>query len=88
MMQWVYNSGDDAPALVLARAGFDFWLGNNRGNRWSDTHVNMTNWRRWAPLIPQRSSATSIHIKHNKVALLQLMSEPTNHAIFSAMIDT
>jgi pimeloyl-ACP methyl ester carboxylesterase len=42
MMQWVYNSGDVAPALVLARAGYDVWLGNNRGNRWSDTHVNMT----------------------------------------------
>jgi len=36
MMQWVYNSPDKAAALVLARAGYDVWLGNNRGTRWSD----------------------------------------------------
>ena len=32
MMQWVYNEPDVAPALVLARAGYDVWFGNNRGN--------------------------------------------------------
>lgn len=41
MMQWVYNRPEVAPALVLARAGYDVWLGNNRGTRWSNTHTKL-----------------------------------------------
>lgn len=41
MMQWVGNFADVAPALVLARAGWDVWLGNNRGTRFSQKHVSM-----------------------------------------------
>jgi len=43
MMQWVFNEPDVAPAFVMARAGYDVWMGNNRGNRWSDTHVSLSN---------------------------------------------
>jgi len=42
-MWWVYNTADKAPALIMARAGYDVWLGNNRGNRWSDKHISLDN---------------------------------------------
>jgi lysosomal acid lipase/cholesteryl ester hydrolase len=41
MMQWVFNTPKVAPALVLAKAGYDVWLGNNRGTKESDKHVTL-----------------------------------------------
>ena len=38
--KWVINSPDKAPAFILSKAGFDMWLGNNRGNEFSQNHVN------------------------------------------------
>lgn len=40
MMEYVINSSDQAPAFVLADQGYDVWLGNNRGTRWSMGHVS------------------------------------------------
>jgi lysosomal acid lipase/cholesteryl ester hydrolase len=36
---WVVNSVDKSPAFLLANAGVDVWLGNNRGNMLSKKHV-------------------------------------------------
>jgi hypothetical protein len=35
MMSWVMNNPDEAPAFLLVKNGYDVWLGNNRGNRFS-----------------------------------------------------
>lgn len=43
MMQWVFNRPEVAPAFVLARAGYDVWLGNNRGTMYSDQHASLDN---------------------------------------------
>jgi pimeloyl-ACP methyl ester carboxylesterase len=35
------NFADKSPALILAEQGYDVWLGNNRGNKYSRKHVHL-----------------------------------------------
>lgn len=39
MMEYVANEASVAPAFVLANLGYDVWLGNNRGSKFSNQHV-------------------------------------------------
>ena len=39
---WTANDPTVTPAFVLAEQGYDVWLGNNRGTRFANYHVNLS----------------------------------------------
>jgi hypothetical protein len=42
MMVYVCNDPDKAPAFQLSNAGYDIWLGNNRGNKYGQRHESLS----------------------------------------------
>lgn len=39
---WTANDPELAPAFILAEAGYDVWLGNNRGDRFAMAHTSLS----------------------------------------------
>ncbi|EMS58392.1 hypothetical protein TRIUR3_25000 [Triticum urartu] len=40
-MTWLLSSPEESLAYILADSGFDVWVANNRGTRWSSRHVSL-----------------------------------------------
>lgn len=38
---WIMNHADVAPAFVAVNEGYDVWLGNSRGNKYSRAHESI-----------------------------------------------
>lgn len=39
---WFLNSPEQSLGFILADEGFDVWVGNVRGTRWSQGHISLS----------------------------------------------
>lgn len=39
---WFLNSAEQSLGFILADLGFDVWVGNVRGTRWSHGHISLS----------------------------------------------
>ncbi|KMZ58830.1 Triacylglycerol lipase [Zostera marina] len=63
-MSWMLNSPEESLPFILVGKGFDVWLGNTRGTKWSRRHATLNssskeywNWS-WDELVEYDFSAT------------------------------
>jgi len=40
--EWWIMNGENSPAFILGRAGYDIWLGNNRGTIYSRKNTKLS----------------------------------------------
>ncbi|CAN6471923.1 unnamed protein product [Victoria cruziana] len=73
-MTWLLNGMNQSLALVLADGGYDVWIANSRGTRWSRGHVSLNPSQReyWDELAKfDLPSATSVLIQgKNRIMLV------------------
>ena len=52
---YIINTKENAQAFVAAEAGYDVWLGNNRGNKYSKQHLwlSTSNYKFWEHSFPE-----------------------------------
>lgn len=53
-MSWLLASPEESLPFILADRGFDVWIANNRGTRWSRRHVSLDPSSRVRIIIPTR----------------------------------